>query len=154
MQKDMMRLEGKIFNTNNKISSGIAFTRPSEDPENFLSTLRFRDSLDSVKKYMNNAQNAKEHLDYIDSSLNHMTQIFQRLRELVIQGANGTLDINDRENIKKEVLQLTAEIANTANEKYNGKYLFSGFEILRPPFILTSIDGELNLFFMWETQEK
>ncbi|HQJ41125.1 MAG TPA: hypothetical protein PK449_06180 [Exilispira sp.] len=36
MQKDMMRLEGKIFNTNNKISSGIAFTRPSEDPENFL----------------------------------------------------------------------------------------------------------------------
>lgn len=144
MQKDMMRLEGKIFTTNNAISSGIAFSRPSEDPENFLSSLRFRDSLDSVKKYMNNAQTAKEHLNYIDSSLNHITQIFQRLRELVIQGANGTLDANDRENIKKEVLQLTSEIANTANEKYNGKYLFSGFEILRPPFVITSIDEELQ----------
>ncbi|MFN3412166.1 MAG: flagellar hook-associated protein FlgL [Exilispira sp.] len=144
IQKEMMRLEGKIYETNNSISSGLSFSRPSEKPLSFLSSLRLRSSLEQINLYKNNADYAKENLDFIDSNINNMTNILQRLRELIIQSANGTLDEKDRENIRREVLQLTSQIASIANEQYNGRYLFSGFEVLRPPFVITEVDGEIQ----------
>lgn len=144
IQKDMMRLEGKIFETDNAISSGISFSRPSENPNSFLSSLRLRSSLSQISLFKENSNFAKENLDFIDSNLQHITNVLQRLRELIIQAANGTLEEKDRENIRREVLQLTSQIAATANEQYNGRYLFGGFEILRPPFVVTEIEGELQ----------
>ncbi|MCR4422102.1 MAG: flagellar hook-associated protein FlgL [Exilispira sp.] len=144
IQKDMMRLEGKIYESNNSISSGISFSRPSENPISFLSSLRLRSSLSQISLYKDNANFAKENLDFIDSNIQHMTNTLQRLRELIIQAANGTLEEKDRENVRREVLQLTSQIAATANEQYNGRYLFSGFETLRPPFVITEIEGEIQ----------
>lgn len=144
IQKDMMRLEGKIFESNNSISSGISFSRPSENPISFLSSLRLRSSLSQISLYKDNANFAKENLDFIDSNIQHMTNALQRLRELIIQAVNGTLEEKDRENVRREVLQLTSQIAATANEQYNGRYLFSGFETLRPPFVITEIEGEIQ----------
>ena len=144
LQKDMMRLEGKMFESNNSISSGIAFSRPSENPESFLTSLRLRNSMSQISLFKSNADTAKDNLDFIDSHMQHMTNVLQRLRELIVQAANGTLDEKDRENIRREVLQLTSQIAASANEQYNGRYLFSGFEILRPPFVVTEIDGEIQ----------
>ncbi|NMC66886.1 MAG: flagellar hook-associated protein FlgL [Spirochaetales bacterium] len=144
IQKDMMRLEGKIYESNNSISSGISFSRPSENPISFLSSLRLRSSLSQISLYKDNANFAKENLDFIDSNIQHMTNALQRLRELIIQAVNGTLEEKDRENVRREVLQLTSQIAATANEQYNGRYLFSGFETLRPPFVITEIEGEIQ----------
>ncbi len=144
LQKDMMRLEGKMFKANNAISSGIAYSRPSENPQSFLTSLRLRNSMSQISLYKENADFAKDNLDFVDSHMQHMTNVLQRLRELIVQAANGTLDENDRKNIKQEVLQLTSEIAASANEQYNGRYLFSGFEILRPPFVVTEIDGQIQ----------
>ncbi len=144
LQKDMMRLESKMFESNNAISSGIAFSRPSENPISFLSSLRLRSSMSQISLYKDNAQTANENLDFLSSNMQHMTDVLQRLRELIIQAANGTLEAKDRENIRREVLQLTAQIAATANEQYNGRYLFSGFEVLRPPFVVTDIEGEIQ----------
>lgn len=144
LQKNMMHLEGKIFESDNAISTGIAFARPSENPVNFLSSLRLRSSISQISLYKENSQFAKDNLDFIDSNIQHMTDILHRLRELIIQAANGTLDEKDRENIRREVLQLTSQIASVANEQYNGRYLFSGYEILRPPFVVTEIDGEIQ----------
>ncbi len=144
LQKDMMRLEGNIFQSNNSISTGISFSRPSENPEAFLASVRLRNSMSQISQFKLNANNAKDNLDFIDSHLQNMTNVLQRLRELVIQAANGTLEEKDRENVRKEVLQLTSQIASLANEQYNGRYLFSGFEILRPPFVITEIEGEIQ----------
>lgn len=144
LQKDMMRLESKIYESNNAISSGIAFSRPSENPISFLASLRLRNSLSQISLYKENANFSKENLNFIDSNIQNMTNVLQKLRELILQAANGSLDSIDRENIRKEVLQLTQQIAAYANEQYNGRYLFSGFEILRPPFVFTEVDGEIQ----------
>lgn len=144
LQKDMMRLEGKIYESNNAISSGIAFSRPSDNPISFLASLRLRNSLSQISLYKENANFSKDNLNFIDSNIQNMTNVLQRLRELIIQAANGSLDSIDRENIRKEVLQLTQQIAGYANEQYNGRYLFSGFEVLRPPFVFTEVDGEIQ----------
>ena len=60
-----------------------------------------------------------------EGSLNEMHSILQRVRELSIQFANGTLSTSDQAKITAEVAQLTAELVRIRDSsKFNGIALF------------------------------
>ena len=61
-----------------------------------------------------------------EGSLNEMHAILQRVRELSIQWANGTMSTSDQQKITQEVAQLTAELVRIRDSsKFNGIALFS-----------------------------
>ena len=61
-----------------------------------------------------------------EGSLNEMHAILQRVRELSVQWANGTLSTSDQAKITAEVAQLTAELVRIRDSsKFNGIALFS-----------------------------
>lgn len=61
-----------------------------------------------------------------EGALNETHAILQRMRELSVQSANGTLDAQDKAAIKAEGDELIAEIGNIAtNTKFNGTAVLS-----------------------------
>jgi flagellar hook-associated protein 3 FlgL len=56
------------------------------------------------------------------------------VRELLVQGANGTLSEGDLEAMALQVEQLTEAIKQTANTQYAGQYIFSGTETTTAPY--------------------
>jgi flagellar hook-associated protein 3 FlgL len=69
-----------------------------------------------------------------DSALGDMTDVLQRIRELTIYGANGTLADDDMEAIAKEMGQNIEALAQMGNTNYDGRYVLAGQETTEPPF--------------------
>ncbi|HEY6816332.1 MAG TPA: flagellin [Croceibacterium sp.] len=62
-----------------------------------------------------------------EGSLNEVTNMLQRVRELGVQASSGTYQDSDRTNLQAEVDELTAQIDQTiTNSSFNGVQLFDG----------------------------
>src|SRR3546814_920293 len=62
-----------------------------------------------------------------DSALGEISNLVQRLRELAVQSANGTVSDADRESIQSEATQLISQIDYIANNtSFNGVKLTDG----------------------------
>src|SRR5690606_35544865 len=61
-----------------------------------------------------------------EGSLNEVTNMLQRIRELAVQSASGTYSNDDRNNLQAEVGQLTSQINDILTKsKFNGETLFT-----------------------------
>jgi len=63
--------------------------------------------------------------------------ILQRVNELTIEGANGTLSQTQLDQIAVEVDQLLENVLTEANHETNGRYIFAGTRTLSTPFVAT-----------------
>jgi len=117
----------------NRLSTGQAITRPSDDPVRIGISLRFKSSISSMEQWKTNASEALAYLETTEGILGNMTSMLQRVRELAIQGANGSNSNDDRAQIAKEVDQLTQQFQVLANSQVGNKYIFSGTRVDTPP---------------------
>src|SRR5690606_10568069 len=71
-------------------------------------------------------------------------QVMHRLSELAVQASNDTNGEQERESIKKEVLQLKEHLIEIVNTNVNGKYIFNGNKTNEKPInVLVNNDGDL-----------
>ena len=103
MSQAMERLStGKRINSAKDDAAGLAVaTRMTSDIRGL--TVAIRNSNDGISL----AQTA-------ESSMGDVTNILQRMRELGVQSANGTISDSDRSNLQIEVAQLKDQIGNIA----------------------------------------
>lgn len=110
----------------NQLSSGQRINKPSDDPVGIQNAMHIKSNIASVTQWKNNADEALQFMNTTDSTMGDMTSILQRVRELAVQGANGTLATNDRGAIADEVDQLSSQLTMMANTQVGSKYMFSG----------------------------
>jgi flagellar hook-associated protein 3 FlgL len=67
-----------------------------------------------------------------------------RARELILQGANGTLSDSQRGDIASELDQLAESIKSAGNTQYAGRYIFSGSATTTAPFTTGGADTYLG----------
>ncbi|KXG78810.1 Flagellar hook-associated protein 3 [Fervidicola ferrireducens] len=117
-----------------QLSSGKRVRLPSDDPVSAVLAMRLRNTLLSVDQYAKNVDDAVTWLQNTETALQNTGEILQRIRELVVYGANGTLTESDRKAILDEITQLKEQILQEANASYNNKYLFGGYSANIRPF--------------------
>jgi len=110
----------------NQLSSGHRINRPSDDPVGIQNAMRLKSNISSVEQWKNNADEALSYMNTTDSTMGDMTSMLQRVRELTVQGANGTLATVDKGAIADEVEQISAQLKMLANTQIGSKYIFSG----------------------------
>jgi flagellar hook-associated protein 3 FlgL len=118
--------QGRMDQLQNQLSSGHRISKPSDDPVGIQNAMRLKSNISSVEQWKNNANAAVDYMNTTDSTLGDMTSMLQRVRELTVQGANGTLATADKEAIAKEVDQISNQLVMTANTQVGSKYIFSG----------------------------
>lgn len=124
----MLDRQSKLSETQLKLSSGKKYLTPSENTTASTSLINLEQTIKENQQYQVNIGAARQRLSLEESSLGGATDILQRIRELTVQGLNGTNNISDRQKIAEELDQLNGHLMGIANtQNANGEYLFSGY---------------------------
>ncbi|MCP5301037.1 MAG: flagellar hook-associated protein FlgL [Chromatiaceae bacterium] len=148
----MLEKQRQVSETELQVASGKRILRPSDDPSAAVRVLDLDEVQQRLAQYQRNADAATARLDQEETALLSVENLLQRVRELAVQGANGTLSTNDRRAIAAEVrehMQSFLELANSRDA--NGEYLFSGFQSLTEPL---SHDGAGTFTYSGDTGQR
>ncbi len=109
-----------------RLSSGKRVNKAQDDAAALAIAARLATQLLGSQQAYDNAQNAISLAQTAESSMSELQNITQRLRELSVQSANGTLNDSQRDFLQLEVSQLQEEAANIINSaEFNGQKLLS-----------------------------
>ncbi|KWX73790.1 MULTISPECIES: flagellar hook-associated protein FlgL [Paenibacillus sonchi group] len=121
----------------NQASTGRKINKPSDDPVGVTYSLRYRAELASNEQFQTNADAAVSWLNFTDTTMQQATDVMKRMKELTIQGSNGTLPQSGRDAIKLEIQQLKEQMGNIGNAQIRGKYIFNGQNYDKVPYELS-----------------
>ena len=106
-----------------KISSGLRINHASDDAAGLAVATRMGSDNTSLQQAMRNTNDGISLIQTAEGSLNELSNILIRMRELSVQASNETYAATDRTNIATEMSQLKEEyvrIVSTANFNRQG----------------------------------
>ena len=138
---DIQKVAERMSRTQERMASGKELTRPSDDPFATSRALLYREELASNVQFQRNARDAASWQEVTDTALGQIGDLVLRARELVVRGANDTLDVTSRAAIASELDQITEAMKGIGNTQYAGRYIFSGTATQTPPYAAGGADG-------------
>src|SRR5438105_12194241 len=96
------------------LSSGLRIAEGADDPAGLGISVNFDTQVRSFQQAARNTNDGISMLQTVDGALGQMHGALQRMRELAVQSANGTLATADRANLQTEFAQLQTEITRIA----------------------------------------
>ncbi|MFD2214822.1 flagellin [Metabacillus endolithicus] len=110
-----------------KLSSGLRINRAGDDAAGLAISEKMRGQIRGLDQAQRNAQDGISLIQTAEGALNETHSILQRMRELAVQSSNDTNTAPDREEIQKEMNQLTSEINRIGNTtEFNTMKLLNG----------------------------
>ncbi len=133
--RDLQRALQKLAESEEKVSSGRQWHRPSEDPSAVRYAASYKSHLQRIDQYRKNIDRANARLGYTESSLNEVGNVYTQLKSLAVQAASDTTTEQDRQNIAADVAAIRDHLVQLANTKLEGQYIFSGSQVSTPPYV-------------------
>ena len=114
-----------------KLSSGYKINRAADDAAGLSISEKMRRQIRGLTQASANAQDGISCVQTAEGALNEVHDMLQRMNELAVKAANGTLQSEDVGYIQSEVDQLVSEIDRTAlHTKFNKKGLLDNSETI------------------------
>lgn len=115
-------------------TSGTNVSAPSDNPAGYADKVRGDNALAVLDQRAKVATEASSELGVADGALASAANVMSKIRSLATEGANETLNANDRKTLAQNVSALREQLIGLANTKYGDKYLFGGSATSTPPF--------------------
>ena len=110
-----------------KLSSGYRINRAADDAAGLAISEKMRKQIRGLTQASSNAQDGISAVQTAEGALNEVHDMLQRMNELAVKAANGTMSESDRNAIQNEIDQLTTEIDRVSTTtKFNETYLLKG----------------------------
>lgn len=110
-----------------KLSSGSRINKAGDDAAGLAISEKLKAGIRSMKQASRNANDGVSLIQVAEGSMNEISSILIRLRELSIQASSDTISDVERGFVDKEVQHLKAEIDRIANgTEFNGTKLLNG----------------------------
>jgi flagellar hook-associated protein 3 FlgL len=124
-----------LSRTQQQIASGKRVQTPADDPVAAVHILELQRALAESDQFTLNADMAKNRLTLEEQALADTNTLITRVRELTVQGNNGSVDPASRRMLATEVRSRLKELVDIANRRdANGEFLFSGYASMTQPF--------------------
>lgn len=120
------------------LASGKLIQYPSDDPVGTVTVMKLKKDVSSIDQYQKNVDDANSWLELTDTSLSNITDILNRIRELAVQGSNGTNSPSDTQAIASELVQLKEQLVNIGNTRYSDRFIFGGMNTTSEVYTLNS----------------
>ncbi|MCA9609520.1 MAG: flagellar hook-associated protein FlgL [Myxococcales bacterium] len=127
-------------------STGLKVKKPSDDPvaASLARTAGSRGARAETLEKMTAA--AIDRIQAVDGTLNGVSDVVSRVRDIAVQGANDHLSSTDRLDMAKEVASLRVQLLSLANTEIDGEHVFSGLATDREAFDATgAFTGDATL---------
>jgi flagellin len=128
--------ENRLSKSLQKLSSGYKINSSEDDSVGKAISERMKVQIRGLGRASQNGSDGISVIETAEGSLNEVTSILQRMRELAVQGSNGTNGEEEREKIQSEISALQEEIDRLSKDtEFNNKSLLDG-EIDRKSYAL------------------
>lgn len=124
----------QLSQTQEQLSTGFKINQASDDPYGAALTISLNSQVSAYSSYQANVNQGIAWVGSASTSLQSIQQTAQTIRELTVQGANGTMSATDLQDSAQEVLQYISQIKQSADAQYDGSYIFSGDDVTTQPW--------------------
>lgn len=119
--------DSKVSKSLERLSSGLKVTAAKDNPSGYAIGRRMNVQIAGVTVATQSANNGISIIETADGALAEVHDMLQRMNELAIKGATGTLTTSDRAMINQEVKQLKAEVTRISTDtEFNGQPILDG----------------------------
>jgi len=126
-QRNLTANQSELDSSMRKLASGYRITRAADDAAGLAVSEKMRAAVGGTNQAIRNANDGISLIQTAEGGLSEISNIVQRVRELAVQGANGTLVTSDHKAISQELGQLKSEVNSIAGRtKFNGIALLDG----------------------------
>ena len=127
LHSSLIKSEEARGKTLNRLATGKRINSASDDPAGLAMAMSLESQTRGLLMGINNRQAEISLLQTAEGALSSTGDMLQRMNELAVQAANGTLTSEDRGNIQLEMDQLAQQVNQTANNTvYNDQKLLDG----------------------------
>jgi flagellin len=125
--RQLSNTNAKLSGTMERLSSGLRINRAADDAAGLAVSEEMRTQIRGMKVASRNALDGVSLVQVADGALGGVNDMLQRIRDLAVQAANGTLTDQQRGNLDQEVQSVVAEMARVASDtEFNGIKILSG----------------------------
>ena len=100
---NLLDRQADVTKTQEQLASGTRILNAGEDPAGTVRILNITSDLARVDAYQRNTDNLRGQLAMEEGALTSVVNDLQRVRELTVQGNNGTMSAADRQMIATEM---------------------------------------------------
>ncbi len=123
---DAIKARIRLLDAQERLTSGMKVSKPSDDPAAYARSRRMDKIVRNNDKFRENIERGRAYLQSMEGALGQGQSILERVKELAVQMANGTLDAQDRAAAAQEMEQLHSAMLDVANTRFADEYVFSG----------------------------
>lgn len=121
------RNDNSLSESTKRLSSGLKINNAKDNPSGLAMAKRMNLQLEGLRVGKDNSNEGISIVRTADGALSEITEMLQRMNELAIKGANGTMSDSDRKTLQDEVKQLQEEISRIGSEtQFNGQSILDG----------------------------
>jgi flagellar hook-associated protein 3 FlgL len=133
---DVERVQQRVTQASQQVSSGLRVNVASDAPDVISSLLQLRSALEKNSQITTNLGNATTDANVSEATLNAATQLMDRALTLAAQGATATMSASDRKNLAGEVQAIEEQMVGYSLTQSAGRYVFSGDQPTQPMYQL------------------
>jgi flagellin len=110
-----------------RLSSGLRINRAKDDAAGLAIAERITAQIRGLSQAMRNANDGISMLQTTEGAMDEISNALQRMRELAVQAANGTVSATDKSSLQDEYSALAEEITRiSSSTKFNGTQVLTG----------------------------
>ena len=110
-----------------KLSSGYKVNRAADVAAGLSISVKMRKQMRGLTQASTNAQDGISSVQTAEGALTEVHDMLQRMNELAVKAANGTMSSSDKADVQNEIAQLSTEIDRVSTTtKFNETYLLNG----------------------------
>lgn len=133
--------DNKVSQSMERLSSGLKLNHSADDTAGMAIASKMRTQIKGLNQANRNASDGVSVVQTAEGALNEVEAMLQRMRELSVQGANGTNSDGEREAITEEIEALKEEIVRIAETtEFNKKPILDGTMERRRYTNVTGVD--------------
>jgi len=126
-QRQLNKSQGTQNQAMERLSSGLRINSAKDDAAGLAISTGMQSQIKGINQAVRNANDGVSMTQTAEGSMDEMTNILQRMRELSVQSSNDTNSADNRASIQKEVDQLHSELDRIAETtEFNGTKLLNG----------------------------
>lgn len=127
IQRQTQQTSAALLRGLERLATGQRINRAADDAAGLAIVERFRAQVSQFNQEAANLQTGINAVETADGALGAQGDAVQRIRELAVQAANGTLTDDQRAALNQEAQQLLEQVGETAeNTEFNGQQLLTG----------------------------
>ena len=125
-QRHLGTSQSSLATSMQRLSSGLRVNSAKDDAAGLAIAERMNTQVRGMNVAMRNANDGISMAQVGEGALGRVNEIFQRMRELAVQSANGTNTAADRVSLNQEFVQLAQEATRTlGGTQFNGQNILA-----------------------------